>query len=108
MKTTPGSNVINFFNKKLSVKFLLLFFQKIERSSTIKLDRWNITITENPEGMTSTDGEKENNNQLQAAGSDKIPFNIINNYFSIGVVSLASLRDKKLDHFLNKKLYLEH
>jgi len=89
----------------LSVKWLLLFFQKIERSSTIKLDRWNITITENPEVMTSLEGEKENNNQLQAAGSDKIPFNIINNYFSIGVVSPASLRDQKLDRF-SKKIVL--
>jgi hypothetical protein len=64
-----------------------LCFQKIEQSTTTKLDRWNITITENLEPVSGTDGEKENNNQPQADNSDKIPFNIINNYFSIGVVS---------------------
>ena len=71
-----------FYNEIISCSF-----QKIERSSVTKLDRWNITITENPDAATSSEGEKENNNQLEReADSDKIPFNIINNYFSIGVV----------------------
>jgi hypothetical protein len=38
--------------------------QKIERSSTTKLDRWNISITENPDASINDSGEKENNNQV--------------------------------------------
>jgi len=52
-------------------------FQKIERASTVLMDRWQIEVSEQKD-----DG---------AHPGDPIPYNIINNYFSVGVVRIVSL-----------------
>lgn len=49
---------------------------KVARASTVMVDRWLIELTDS---MAPEDG--------QPVGSDRIPYNIINNYFSVGVVS---------------------
>ncbi len=54
---------------------LTKLLHKIQRSSVIMMDRWQIEFSA-PET-----GEEEQ--------GDPIPCNIINNYFSIGVVSFA-------------------
>lgn len=57
----------------------LYFFpplQKIEKSSVVMMDRWHIEVSEQT-GTQETGGDV----------ADRIPYNIINNYFSIGVVS---------------------
>ena len=65
--------------------FIHFYFQKIERSSKTMLDRWSIAITnEDDYSKGSKDNLNEENRKMV---SEKIPFNIINNYFSIGVVS---------------------
>lgn len=46
--------------------------QKIERASTVLMDRWHIEVSEQKD-----DGSPP---------GDPIPYNIINNYFSVGVV----------------------
>lgn len=48
---------------------------RISQSSTVMLDRWSITVS---------DEEKDKSEPL-IRDSDKVPYNIINNYFSIGV-----------------------
>jgi diacylglycerol kinase (ATP) len=52
---------------------LMFIFQKIERASTVLMDRWQIDVSDQQD-----DG---------APPGDPIPYNIINNYFSVGVVS---------------------
>jgi ferredoxin len=51
-------------------------FQKIERASTVLMDRWKIEVSEQKD-----DGSHP---------GDPIPYNIINNYFSVGVVRTVS------------------
>ena len=51
--------------------------QKVSHSTQIMMDRWKIEFSK-PE-----EGEEEE--------GDPIPYNIINNYFSIGVVSTPYL-----------------
>ena len=52
------------------------------------LDRWSITITDQKGEEEYSKGSKDNlNEEKRKMVSEKIPFNIINNYFSIGVVS---------------------
>ncbi|KAK7065337.1 Diacylglycerol kinase N-terminus [Halocaridina rubra] len=48
--------------------------KKIEKSSVVMMDRWHIEVSEQ---TTTQEGEE--------AVGDKIPYNIVNNYFSIGV-----------------------
>lgn len=54
--------------------------QKVSHSSCIMMDRWKIEFSK-PE-----EGEEEE--------GDPIPYNIINNYFSIGVVSIKVIKIK--------------
>ena len=60
-------------------------FKKIERSTVTMLDRWNITIT-NDDSSVELGGQGSQDKDEQEK-QQNIPFNIINNYFSIGVVS---------------------
>ena len=53
---------------------LLKVLKKVELSKCVMMDRWQIEFSK-PE-----EGEEEE--------GDPIPYNIINNYFSIGVVSI--------------------
>ena len=71
--------------------FEIFFFQKIERSTVTKLDRWNINITN--DDVPADPGEKINQ-QDEPEKQQNIPFNIINNYFSIGVVSTLKRFDE--------------
>jgi diacylglycerol kinase (ATP) len=57
-------------------------FQKIERANTVWMDRWQIDVSDEQD-----DGSPP---------GDPIPYNIINNYFSVGVVSILC------------ELYLQH
>ena len=57
--------------------------QKVEKSSQTLLDRWSISITEIEESASNSSQDHLDRRCV----SEKIPFNIINNYFSIGVVS---------------------
>lgn len=52
--------------------------QKIEKSTVVMMDRWHIEVSEQT-------GTHEDMDEV----ADKIPYNIVNNYFSIGVVSVA-------------------
>lgn len=54
---------------------------KIARASTVMLDRWLIELSDTAVPEPSI-------NQADT----RIPYNIINNYFSIGVVSILSFR----------------
>lgn len=51
---------------------------KVSKATPVMMDRWSIDLTDIQE---TTQIETKNN-------TDKIPYNIINNYFSIGVVSI--------------------
>lgn len=51
--------------------------QKIEKASMVMLDRWQIEVVED---KLTDSGEV----------GDPIPYNIINNYFSVGVVSMTA------------------
>ena len=76
--------------KKSDILILYFYFfplQKIERSSSTLLDRWSITITNQKSNDHDSNGSKDNLAEADRRVSEKIPFNIINNYFSIGVVS---------------------
>ena len=73
-------NVFTFLFLALFAIDLSIIFQKIERSTTTLLDRWSIKITDVVQ-------EVEQQEHVDRRVSEKIPFNIINNYFSIGVVS---------------------
>lgn len=58
---------------KVDIIFIILNkIQKIEKASIVMMDRWQISLTN-----MSADDRK----------GDPMPYNIINNYFSVGVVS---------------------
>lgn len=66
------------------------------------LDRWSITITDQKGEEEYSKGSKDNlNEEKRKMVSEKIPFNIINNYFSIGVVSNSA---KSFSRFLWGKM----
>jgi len=46
--------------------------QKIDRAASVMMDRWSISLSD----VVETD-----------QSGDPMPYNIINNYFSVGVVS---------------------
>ena len=80
-----GQKVLKCTKKSKNSNLIHFTFQKIERSSKTMLDRWSIAITnEDDYSKGSKDNLNEENRRMV---SEKIPFNIINNYFSIGVVS---------------------
>ena len=56
--------------------------QKVSQSARVMMDRWKIEFSKPEEGDEEEEG-------------DPIPCNIINNYFSIGVVSETVLPDCK-------------
>ena len=58
---------------------IYFYLQKISQSSTVMLDRWSISVS---------DEERDKSEPIIRA-NDKIPYNIINNYFSIGVVRIV-------------------
>ena len=62
-----------------------MLLQKIERSTTTLLDRWSISITD-VQGQTNEPDNGSMDPPSRDVVSEKIPFDIINNYFSIGVV----------------------
>ena len=51
---------------------MLLLLQQIDRAGPIMMDRWLIEVTDVSEDVPG----------------DPMPYNIVNNYFSVGVVSL--------------------
>ena len=53
-----------------------------------RLDRWDIRITN--DDIQPDSGGQNNHQQDEHEKQQNIPFNIINNYFSIGVVSMSS------------------
>ena len=63
-----------FFIAGYEGESLTKLLHKIQRSSVVMMDRWQIEFS------APDSGEEEQ--------GDPIPCNIINNYFSIGVVSL--------------------
>lgn len=60
--------------KLKNINDTLKTLQKIEKASIVMLDRWQIDVIEDK----TTD---------PCEVGDPIPYNIINNYFSVGVVS---------------------
>ena len=62
----------------LLLKKWIISLQKIERSTTTMLDRWSINIVED-ERLEDSEHDDDH------GAVQDIPFNIINNYFSIGV-----------------------
>lgn len=80
---------------------------KVSKAAPVMMDRWSIELTDVQE---STQIETKNN-------ADKIPYNIINNYFSIGVdaaicVKFHLEREKNPEKFnsrmKNKLWYFEY
>lgn len=47
--------------------------ENIGESDTVLLDRWNLAVEPNPDGLAGDDGK------------DKLPLSVVNNYFSLGV-----------------------
>lgn len=64
---------------------------KIARSSIVMMDRWSVELTDVQDFEDCKDKE---------SGIDKIPYNIINNYLSVGVVSSFCIFLKGLYHTL--------
>jgi hypothetical protein len=52
---------------------LRLCSQKIEKATPVMMDRWQIAVSESDDSANEAPG-------------DPMPYNIVNNYFSIGVV----------------------
>ena len=109
LKSWTGIAIRTFLKRKANIdkkytcresrsKSSCLFLQKIERSSTTMLDRWSIEITEITETDPMLDQQEEHSGSNKEPSSkdrrvsENIPFNIINNYFSIGVVRFTSIR----------------
>ena len=56
----------------------------MDKASVIMMDRWHIKVSESSYQAAATKAEKE---EEPPGHSNRIPYNIVNNYFSIGVVS---------------------
>ena len=53
----------------------------IQTSSTLKMDRWQLSMTRNPDLPATED-----------KGEDRLPLNVVNNYFSFGVDAQIALQ----------------
>lgn len=73
-KTKSVSWKIKFLQVRLEYHLdrYVFFMQKIDKSTTVMMDRWQVEVLNLSEASPN---------------GDPIPYNIINNYFSIGVVS---------------------
>jgi len=67
-----------------------ILFQKIEKAEPVWLDRWQIVVSDVAPGLPI----EPSSIHSSAATGDPVPYNIINNYFSIGVVR-NSIRYRK-------------
>lgn len=52
----------------------------LEESETVRLDRWNLNVVPN-----------DNAKGTDHAGTDSLPLNVMNNYFSLGVDAQIAL-----------------
>ena len=69
--------IINVIFSQPAHNLSLTFSQRISQSGTAQLDRWRISVNDE-----ERDKSEAINKMMQ-----HVPYNIINNYFSIGVVS---------------------